>query len=58
MAKQGPNKHFRAVEVLELLERDAGSTVCVSDSSSEDEDLVHPDNTQDSSDSDYLSGKG
>ncbi|KAG7219363.1 hypothetical protein INR49_019095 [Caranx melampygus] len=46
-------RRIAAVEALKLLERDAESTVCVSDSSSEDEDLLHPDNTQDSGDSDY-----
>ncbi|XP_031729806.1 M-phase phosphoprotein 8 isoform X2 [Anarrhichthys ocellatus] len=40
-------------EVLKLLEEDPGSLVRPRDSSSDDEDIVHPDNTQDSSDSDY-----
>lgn len=53
MAKQGPKKRLTASEALELLETDADNTLCVSDSSSEDEDLIHPENTQDSGDSDY-----
>ncbi|XP_031696929.1 piggyBac transposable element-derived protein 4-like [Anarrhichthys ocellatus] len=52
MLKQGPKKHVTPEEVLNTLE-DAGSRVCPPDSSSDEEDLVHHENTQDTSDSDY-----
>ena len=40
-------------EVLEILDLDAENTVCVGDSSSEDEDLLQPENTHEDSDPDY-----
>ncbi|XP_049445610.1 piggyBac transposable element-derived protein 4-like [Epinephelus fuscoguttatus] len=53
MAMHGLKKRFNPVEVLALLEKDCESSFCVNDSPSEDEDLVHPNYTQDSGDSDY-----
>ena len=54
MAKQGPEKLRTATEVLEFLELDAENTICVSDASSEDEELLHPEDTHEDSDHDYF----
>ncbi|XP_068580462.1 piggyBac transposable element-derived protein 5-like [Cebidichthys violaceus] len=53
LSKRGPKTYFTPEEALKILEEDPGSTVCPIDSSSDDEDLVHPENTRDTSDSDY-----
>ncbi|XP_031695978.1 piggyBac transposable element-derived protein 4-like isoform X2 [Anarrhichthys ocellatus] len=53
-SEQGPKKKFTPVEILKILEDDPGNLLCLSDSSSDDEDLVHPEKTHDtSSESDY-----
>ncbi|XP_026161494.1 piggyBac transposable element-derived protein 4-like isoform X2 [Mastacembelus armatus] len=39
--------------LLKKAEEDVGSIFCINDSSSDDDDLIHPDNTLDSGDSDY-----
>lgn len=53
MSKQ-PQKRFNSVEeALELIMENAGSVVCLEDSSSDDADLVRPENIDDSGDSDY-----
>ncbi|XP_031704037.1 ARL14 effector protein isoform X2 [Anarrhichthys ocellatus] len=55
MSKQEPKTKLTPEEVLKILEDDPGNPLCPSDSSSDDEDLVHPDTTlhDTSSESDY-----
>ncbi|KAM6950392.1 piggyBac transposable element-derived protein 4-like [Lycodopsis pacificus] len=54
LSEQGPKKKFTPVEILKILEDDPGNLLCPSDSSSDDEDLVHPEKTHDTgSESDY-----
>ncbi len=54
MSKQGQKRFFSTEEVLKLLEEDVGSLLCPQDSSSDEEDLVHPaKGDSDSGDSDY-----
>lgn len=47
MSKQRPKRLFTVEEAVRLLQEAAGSVVCPDDSSSDEEDPVHPDNTQD-----------
>lgn len=52
MARKEEKHFFTVDEALEIIQDDAGSVVCPDDSSDED-DLIHHENIDDSSDSDY-----
>lgn len=48
MSTQRPKSPFTVEEALEVVEEDAGRVVCLDDSSSDDEDLLHPNTNGDS----------